>query len=369
MARAGEHAREVGSGIPLCVASLTLSGLPPEVSPLSLIEDHEANLRGLKFRRTNLDLISMDANGVVRAADLRPGNPSLLPARLGVGGVKGIAAARDLDRFAIWSSDHRLRVWSRADDRFTPEELPDVVPPDDEKSEVARMAWGELDERLALATSDEVNGARVQLWSVPKNGIPPSRIAQRNNYLLNTEGRFEPKLCLSEDGARLAVVLDDQVEVLDAAHALELINTHRLTGVDDVAFLHGHRRLLIAAREGTSLIDPDTGERSALPRGGPALSWHWAAPGDGPTFAVTLEAVPWLVRWDDDGAGGVREAASVPMPGETEARPLALSGDARWLAVAMRDGKVPIVRLLDAALLKPMAIPDLRHDEDRDPRR
>ena len=64
----------------------------------------------------------------------------------------------------------------------------------------------------------------------------------------------------------------------------------------------------------------------------------------------------------------MREAASVPMSGET--RPLALSGDARWLAVAMRDGKVPIVRLLDAARLERVEIPDLRHnaDEDWEPR-
>jgi len=62
---------------------------------------------------------------------------------------------------------------------------------------------------------------------------------------------------------------------------------------------------------------------------------------------------------------------------ESEIRPLALSGDARWLAVAMlRDGKVPIVRLLDAARLERarlerVEIPDLRHnaeDEDRGPR-
>ena len=126
---------------------------------------------------------------------------------------------------------------------------------------------------------------------------------------------FEPELCLSEDGARLAVVLDDRVEVLDATRALEPIKTHGLTGVDDVAFLHGHRRLLITAREGTSLIDPDTGERSALPRGGPALSWHWTAPRGGPTFAVTREAVPRLVRWDDDGAGGCVKRHPCQCPG------------------------------------------------------
>ena len=191
-------------------------GSPEEILPLSLIEDHEVNLRGFKFRRSNLDLISMDENGVVRAADLRHGNPPLLPARLGGGGVAllGTAATRDANRFATWGSDHRLRIYTRAGDRFTDDELPDVVP-DEEKSKVVDMAWGASYERLALATSD-FNGARVQLWSVPKSGISPSRLAQWP-YLLNAEGCFEPKLRWSEDGAQLAVVLDDRVEILDAA--------------------------------------------------------------------------------------------------------------------------------------------------------
>ena len=59
----------------------------------------------------------------------------------------------------------------------------------------------------------------------------------------------------------------------------------------------------------------------------------------------------------------MRETASVPVSEGT--RPLALSRDTRWLAVAMLDEKVPIVRLLDAARLER---PWLEVDEDRKPR-
>ena len=132
----------------------------------------------------------------------------------------------------------------------------------------------------------------------------------------------------------------------------------------DVTFLHGHRRLLVARRKSTSLLDPATGEQYPLPGDGPALSPRWVTPGNGRVFAMTLETNPRLIRWDDDGAGVLREAASVPMHPET--LPLALSGDARWLAVATRDGQVPVVRLLDAARLATSPMMELRHGTDED---
>ena len=131
------------------------------------------------------------------------------------------------------------------------------------------MAWGAEGEQLALATRD-TDGARVQLWSVPKGGSPPHRIAERI-YLLDDGDRFEPSLCLSEDGAQLAVVLIDRIEVLDASYALGPIKVHPIADVDRITFLLGHSRLLIASEKWDDVDRPGYWRAICPSRGRPAL--------------------------------------------------------------------------------------------------
>jgi len=325
-------------------------------------EDHEANIAWLAFRGDNLDLLSGDAEGVVRRWDLRDRESPALPRPLSAGGetVKTADASRDLDRFATWGSDHRLRVWAWNEGRPTSLELPGLVSPDD-SSKVADMVWGAGGERLALATEDESDGPLVQLWRVPKEGQSSSIVA-RHEYTLDHKGPFHARLVLSPDEAWLAVIFDDHVEVLDTAHGLAEVYRHPLEGLANarVTFTPDSHRLLIApATAEAVLVDVATHVQVPLPRGLTTFSLPLFASNGKAMYAVSQGAKPCLVRWEHDRAGGIRETASVSVPNESELR--ALSDDDRLLAVATKENKVPAVCLYEADKLNRATLPELPH--------
>ncbi|MGM1059571.1 toll/interleukin-1 receptor domain-containing protein [Saccharothrix sp. Mg75] len=172
----------------------------------------------------------------------------------------------------------------------------------------------------------------------------------------------EPRMALSPDGRRLAVLEEESVHVLDADTGAAIARWPRawpgavLDGAVGVAFVGDGTRLLVESDGGPGLLDVATGEVVQVFPVRESTGGGFVTTSDGRFLALSLRSVSARVseggsvveiwRWD-----GHRYVDPVRVSEPVIARALAITEDGATLGIADIDGRVVLV--------------DLTHPEER----